>query len=204
MARYRLHCVGASGNSFKVALFLNCAGLDWEPVGVDFAGGETRSPDWRATTNVMGEGPLRRGRRPVYEPVGRDPAVARRNSRRVRSDAPRDIRDGALVAIRQPQIHRELCAAPVSTLLHAGARPASAPSLICARGPRAHYRSSTDISPTGASCWATGRRSSISRCSAICTIRGRRQVLILPRPFRPLMPGAGASPNCRAGSRLTR
>src|SRR4051794_34529602 len=58
MARYRLHCVGASGNSFKVALFLNCAGLDWEPVGVDFAGGETRTPDWRTTTNVMGEVPV--------------------------------------------------------------------------------------------------------------------------------------------------
>jgi glutathione S-transferase len=44
MARYRLHCVGASGNSFKVALFLNYAGLDWEPIGVDFAGGQTRDP----------------------------------------------------------------------------------------------------------------------------------------------------------------
>ena len=58
MARYRLHCIGASGNSFKVALFLNCAGLDWEPVGLDFAGGETRTPDWRAATNVMGEVPV--------------------------------------------------------------------------------------------------------------------------------------------------
>src|SRR6201992_82703 len=64
MARYRLHCVGASGNSYKVALFLNCAGTDWEPVGVDFAGGETRSPLWRATTNRMGEIPVR-------EPEGR-------------------------------------------------------------------------------------------------------------------------------------
>jgi len=58
MARYRLHCVGASGNSFKVALFLNCAGLDWEPVGVDFAGGQTRDAAWRATTNAMGEVPV--------------------------------------------------------------------------------------------------------------------------------------------------
>lgn len=56
--RYRLHCVGASGNSFKVALFLNCAGLDWEPVGVDFAGGQTRDPSWRAATNPMGEIPV--------------------------------------------------------------------------------------------------------------------------------------------------
>jgi glutathione S-transferase len=58
MARYRLHCVGASGNSFKVALFLNCAGLDWEPVGVDFAGGQTRNAAWRAATNEMGEVPV--------------------------------------------------------------------------------------------------------------------------------------------------
>ena len=58
MARYRLYCVGGSGNSFKVALFLNIAGLDWEPVGVDFAGGQTRDPGWRAATNAMGEVPV--------------------------------------------------------------------------------------------------------------------------------------------------
>ena len=58
MARYKLHCVGASGNSYKIALYLNCAGLDWEPVGLDFAGGETRDPDWRAGTNTMGEVPV--------------------------------------------------------------------------------------------------------------------------------------------------
>lgn len=58
MAHYRLHCVGGSGNAYKVALYLNCAGLDWEPVGVDFAGGETRQADWRAATNLMGEVPV--------------------------------------------------------------------------------------------------------------------------------------------------
>jgi len=58
MARYRLHCVGASGNSYKVALYLNCAGLDWEPVGVDFAGGQTQDAEWRADTNTMGEVPV--------------------------------------------------------------------------------------------------------------------------------------------------
>jgi glutathione S-transferase len=56
--QYRLHCVGGSGNSFKVALFLNCAGLDWEPVGVDLAGGRNRDNDWRAATNAMGEVPV--------------------------------------------------------------------------------------------------------------------------------------------------
>src|SRR5882724_11997047 len=58
MARYRLYCIGASGNSYKIALYLNCAGLDWEPVGVDFAGGETRDANWRADTNTMGEVPV--------------------------------------------------------------------------------------------------------------------------------------------------
>ena len=58
MAHYRLYCIGASGNSYKVALYLNCAGLDWEPVGVDFAGGQTRDADWRAQTNAMGELPV--------------------------------------------------------------------------------------------------------------------------------------------------
>ena len=58
MAQYRLHCIGASGNSYKVALYLNCAGLDWEAVGVDFAGGQTRDANWRADTNAMGELPV--------------------------------------------------------------------------------------------------------------------------------------------------
>jgi len=58
MARYRLYCIGASGNSYKVALYLNCAGLDWQPVGVDFAGGQMRDAGWRAATNEMGEVPV--------------------------------------------------------------------------------------------------------------------------------------------------
>ncbi len=58
MARYKLHCIGASGNSYKLALYLNCAGLDWEPVGVDFAGGQTRDANWRAGMNAMGEVPV--------------------------------------------------------------------------------------------------------------------------------------------------
>jgi glutathione S-transferase len=58
MAHYKLHCNGGSGNSYKLALYLNCAGLDWQPIGVDFAGGQTRDPGWRAGTNVMGEVPV--------------------------------------------------------------------------------------------------------------------------------------------------
>src|SRR5258707_12775636 len=58
MARYKLYCVGASGNSYKVALYLSCAGLDWQPVGVDFAGGQMRDAGWRAESNAMGEIPV--------------------------------------------------------------------------------------------------------------------------------------------------
>src|SRR5258707_4062750 len=58
MARYKLYCVGASGNSYKVALHLNCAGLDWQAVGVDFAGGQMRDAGWRAESNAMGEIPV--------------------------------------------------------------------------------------------------------------------------------------------------
>ena len=64
MAEYKLYCVGASGNSYKVALYLNCAGLDWMPQGIDFAGGVQRDADWRAEHNAMGEVP-------VFEVAGR-------------------------------------------------------------------------------------------------------------------------------------
>ncbi|MEQ1578318.1 MAG: glutathione S-transferase [Hyphomicrobium sp.] len=58
MSQYRLHCFCQSGNCYKIALYLNCAGLEWEPVLVDFFGGETRTPEWRATVNEMGEVPV--------------------------------------------------------------------------------------------------------------------------------------------------
>ena len=58
MATYKLHCFCQSGNSFKVALYLNCAGLDWEPVFTDFMNGATRDPKWREAVNEMGEAPV--------------------------------------------------------------------------------------------------------------------------------------------------
>jgi glutathione S-transferase len=54
----KLHCFGESGNAYKAALALQLSGLDWEPVKVDFFGGETRSPDYRTTINNMGEAPV--------------------------------------------------------------------------------------------------------------------------------------------------
>lgn len=58
MPAYRLHCFAQSGNAYKVALYLNCAGLEWEPVFVDYMTGATRDPDWRARVNPMGEVPV--------------------------------------------------------------------------------------------------------------------------------------------------
>ncbi len=52
----QLYCFGESGNSYKAALALELSGLDWEPVYVDFFGGQARSPEFR-TLNVMGEAP---------------------------------------------------------------------------------------------------------------------------------------------------
>ena len=58
MAQYKLHCFCQSGNSYKVALYLNCARLDWEPIFVDFMHGATRDANWRASVNEMGEAPV--------------------------------------------------------------------------------------------------------------------------------------------------
>jgi glutathione S-transferase len=53
----KLYCMGESGNAYKAALALELGGLDWEPVFVDFFGGETRSEEFRKI-NVMGEVPV--------------------------------------------------------------------------------------------------------------------------------------------------
>lgn len=53
----KLYCFGESGNAYKAALTLQLAGAAWEPVFVDFFGGETRSPAFRAL-NPMGEVPV--------------------------------------------------------------------------------------------------------------------------------------------------
>lgn len=54
----RLHGFSQSGNTFKVAHFLNTLGLPWQPVFVDFMRGATRNADWREAVNAMGEAPV--------------------------------------------------------------------------------------------------------------------------------------------------
>ena len=54
----KLYCFGESGNAYKAALPLHLSGLDYEMIEVDFFGGETRSPEYRANINEMGEAPV--------------------------------------------------------------------------------------------------------------------------------------------------
>ncbi|MCE8009430.1 glutathione S-transferase family protein [Aestuariivita sp.] len=54
----KLYCFGESGNSYKAALALELSGLDWDPVFVDFFGGQSRTPEYREGLNVMGEAPV--------------------------------------------------------------------------------------------------------------------------------------------------
>lgn len=66
VSEYQLHCFRESGNSYKVALYLAMAGLDWTPVIVDyFKAGETRTQRFREDVNAMGEAPVltHKGRR---------------------------------------------------------------------------------------------------------------------------------------------
>jgi glutathione S-transferase len=58
MSEYRLHCVGESGNCFKVALMLNVCDCDWQPVFVDYFGGQTRGEQYRESVNELGEVPV--------------------------------------------------------------------------------------------------------------------------------------------------
>lgn len=58
MARFKLYCFGESGNAYKVALMLETAGADWQPVFVDFFNGATRQPEFRSHVNEMGEVPV--------------------------------------------------------------------------------------------------------------------------------------------------
>ncbi|MCF6444000.1 glutathione binding-like protein [Nereida sp. MMG025] len=53
----KLYCFGESGNAYKAALSLEMAGMDWQPVFVDFFKGAARSDDFKKL-NPMGEVPV--------------------------------------------------------------------------------------------------------------------------------------------------
>lgn len=53
----KLHCFGESGNAYKAALALQLAGLDWEPVYVDFFNGGAKTEEF-LKLNPMGEVPV--------------------------------------------------------------------------------------------------------------------------------------------------
>jgi glutathione S-transferase len=55
---YELYCMAQSGNAYRVALMLNLIGADWKPVWIDFFNGATRTPEFRAEVDEMGEVPV--------------------------------------------------------------------------------------------------------------------------------------------------
>ena len=54
----KLYCFGESGHSYKAALALQLADIDWTPIFADFFNGETRSDQYRNQVNEMGEAPV--------------------------------------------------------------------------------------------------------------------------------------------------
>jgi glutathione S-transferase len=58
MTAYRLHYFPESGNSYKLALMLTLCEQEFEPIWTDFAGGITRTAQWRQSVNAMGEIPV--------------------------------------------------------------------------------------------------------------------------------------------------
>ena len=58
MPKYRLHYFPESGNSYKLALMLTLCGESFDGVWTDFAGGATRTVEWRRDVNPMGEIPV--------------------------------------------------------------------------------------------------------------------------------------------------
>src|SRR5262250_3253914 len=59
MSDYQLYCFAQSGNAYRAALMLNLIGAKWDPIWVDFfAGGQTRTPEYREKVNEMGEAPV--------------------------------------------------------------------------------------------------------------------------------------------------
>lgn len=54
----KLYCFGESGHSYKVALALELAECEWQPIFVDFFKGETRSEVYLRDVNNMGEAPV--------------------------------------------------------------------------------------------------------------------------------------------------
>jgi len=84
MAEFKLYCFPQSGNAYKAGLCLNLVGADWEPIAVDYFGGETRTKEMAgdhapvATDLCQACGPSRGDR--VF--LGQEPTLHSLSSRR--------------------------------------------------------------------------------------------------------------------------
>jgi len=195
MAHYRLHCNGGSGHSYKIALYLSCAGLEWEPVGVDFAGGQTRDLTWRAATNIMGEVPVLEvdGKRMsqsaaillwLAETTGKFAPTGEQHFEAMRwlfFDNHKFTNNYAM-----HRFQNSLTPEPVH------------PAVL------AFLRSRVESSFAIPSSWVSVRPSSISLLPGTSITPPRRPASILRRSIRRSMAGGGALPRWPGGSRRTR
>ena len=201
MAQYKLHCFCQSGNSYKVALYLNCAGLDWEPVFVDFLNGATRDAQVARERQRDGRGAGAGGwRASKLSAVGRDPDLPGREDRQVRARGRgRAARGAALDAVRQPQVHELLRHLPLPEV----AGPAGARSRRAGlpQGPlRRRVGDRRQAPRPSRSSWsATSRPSPTSRSPATCSTPSRSTATTGPRPIPTSTPGSSACARCRAG-----
>ena len=193
MAHYKLYCIGASGNSFKVALYLNCAGLDWEPVGIDFAGGVQRDANWRADVNAMGEVPVLEVDGKLMSQSG---AILMWLAETTGHFAPRDD-DERQEALRWILFdnHKFTNNHAIHRFQKSFTTPPPHPAVLAFMRTRAESSFAIvdrhlEIVP---SCSATARPSPTSRSRVTCSIRPKRPVSTSRPSIRRSTPGAAAS-----------
>ncbi len=204
MAQYKLHCFCQSGNSYKVALYLNCAGLDWEPVFVDFFKGATRDPKWRESVNEQGEAPvLETGGKKLTQ----SGAILLYLAEMTDKFAPQDD-DERNEALRWILFDNHKFTSYFATYRFLKSFAPAAPDPKVLEFLKGRFDAALAIVEKHlarpSSWWETGRPSPTSRLPATCSTRRRRAATTGRRPIPISPPGSSACARCRAGRTPTR
>ena len=205
MAEYQLYCFAQSGNAYRDALMLNLIGADWQPVFVDFfAKGETRTPEYRANVNEMGEVPVLVHGAKKLSQSGVILNYLADQSGKFRPEG----EDERLEALRWIIFDNQKVNGFLGPyrFLRNFAKPAGDPGgagLPERPHRRQSRRSSTSGWPTRPYMLGTGRPSPTCRSRVISTTRRRSSASTSPPSTKTSRPGSIASKRCRAGSTPT-